>query len=81
MHVVVEKPFGHDLESARALNAQLRTHFAERELFRIDHYLAKEMVQNMTVLRFANRCFEPLWSAQHIDVRFVYTAQITPVSY
>lgn len=69
VHIVVEKPFGHDLASAKALNENLRKHFKEREIYRIDHYLAKDMVQNMTVVRFANRCFEPLWNNQHIQVR------------
>jgi glucose-6-phosphate 1-dehydrogenase len=66
-HVVVEKPFGTDLESARALNRELLTHLDERQIYRIDHYLGKETVQNLMVLRFGNTIFEPLWSRQHVD--------------
>jgi glucose-6-phosphate 1-dehydrogenase len=65
--VVVEKPFGHDLESAKALTTMLREYFAEEEIFRIDHYLGKETVQNMLALRFANGIFEPIWNRQFID--------------
>ncbi len=65
--LVVEKPFGHDLASARALNNTLRTHFREDQLYRIDHYLGKETVQNILVFRFANTLFEPLWNHTFID--------------
>jgi glucose-6-phosphate 1-dehydrogenase len=65
--LVVEKPFGHDLASARALNEKLATSFDESEIFRIDHYLGKETVQNMLALRFANGIFEPIWNRQFID--------------
>jgi glucose-6-phosphate 1-dehydrogenase len=65
--VVVEKPFGHDLESARQLNDCLRKVFDERQIYRIDHYLAKETVQNIFVLRFANGIFEPLWNSRYVD--------------
>jgi glucose-6-phosphate 1-dehydrogenase len=65
--LIVEKPFGHDLESAKALNTMLLEHFAENEIFRIDHYLGKETVQNMLALRFANGIFEPIWNRQFID--------------
>jgi glucose-6-phosphate 1-dehydrogenase len=65
--LIVEKPFGHDLESARHLNEILRAHFSESEVFRIDHYLGKETVQNMLALRFANGIFEPIWNRQFID--------------
>ena len=65
--IVVEKPFGRDLESARALNATLAEHFAERQIYRIDHYLGKETVQNLMAVRFANILFEPIWNAQFID--------------
>ncbi|HEY5057662.1 MAG TPA: glucose-6-phosphate dehydrogenase [Gaiellaceae bacterium] len=65
--LIVEKPFGHDLESAKALNAMLLEHFAENEIFRIDHYLGKETVQNMLALRFSNGIFEPIWNRQFID--------------
>lgn len=65
--IVVEKPFGHDLASARALNAALRGGFEEHQIYRIDHYLGKETVQNLMALRFANSLFEPLWNSTHID--------------
>jgi glucose-6-phosphate 1-dehydrogenase len=65
--LIVEKPFGRDAESARALNRLLMGHFDERELYRIDHYLGKETVQNMLVLRFGNGIFEPIWNRQMID--------------
>ena len=65
--IVVEKPFGHDLESARALNATLAERFDESQIYRIDHYLGKETVQNLMVVRFANILFEPLWNAQYVD--------------
>ncbi|HZT17282.1 MAG TPA: glucose-6-phosphate dehydrogenase [Gaiellaceae bacterium] len=67
IRLVIEKPFGHDLASARELNAELQEHFAENEVFRIDHYLGKETVQNMLALRFANGIFEPIWNRQFID--------------
>ena len=65
--VVVEKPFGHDLASAKALNAQIRTHLAEDQIYRIDHFLGKETVQNIMALRFANGLFEPIWNRDRID--------------
>ena len=65
--IVVEKPFGHDLASARALNAALAQHFDEKQIYRIDHYLGKETVQNLMAVRFANILFEPLWNARYID--------------
>jgi glucose-6-phosphate 1-dehydrogenase len=65
--VIAEKPFGHDVESARRLNETIGRYFAEDEIFRIDHYLGKETVQNMLVLRFANGIFEPVWNRQFID--------------
>ncbi|MDO9523956.1 MAG: glucose-6-phosphate dehydrogenase, partial [Gemmobacter sp.] len=65
--IVVEKPFGKDLASARALNATLALHFAEGQIYRIDHYLGKETVQNLMAVRFANILFEPLWNAQYVD--------------
>ncbi|GAB5470770.1 MAG: glucose-6-phosphate dehydrogenase [Rhodospirillales bacterium] len=65
--IVVEKPLGRDLESARSLNRRLGRFFTERQLYRIDHYLGKETVQNLMAIRFANALFEPLWNARHID--------------
>ena len=65
--LIVEKPFGHDLASARHLNAVIHEHFEESEVFRIDHYLGKETVQNMLALRFANGIFEPIWNRQFVD--------------
>ncbi|TDT77887.1 glucose-6-phosphate 1-dehydrogenase [Litoreibacter halocynthiae] len=65
--IVVEKPFGRDLESAKALNAVLAASFDEHQIYRIDHYLGKETVQNLMAVRFANMLFEPLWNAQYID--------------
>ena len=65
--VVLEKPLGHDLASSRAINDQIATVFEERQVYRIDHYLGKETVQNLLALRFANSLFEPLWNSSHID--------------
>jgi len=65
--IIVEKPFGNDLESAEQLNRCILEQFREDEIFRIDHYLGKETVQNMLVLRFANGIFEPIWNRQFID--------------
>ncbi len=65
--IVVEKPFGHDLESARDLNRRIGEAFVERQIYRIDHYLGKETVQNILVLRFANAIFEPLWNHKYVD--------------
>ncbi len=65
--VIVEKPFGHDLDSAMKLNAELREVLDEDQIFRIDHYLGKETVQNILMLRFANGLFEPIWKREHID--------------
>ena len=65
--LVIEKPFGHDLDSAIELNATLHRYFQEQQLFRIDHYLAKETVQNILLFRFANAIFEPIWNRQYID--------------
>lgn len=66
-NIVVEKPFGHNLESSRKLNELLSKSFAENQIFRIDHYLGKETVQNIMVFRFANGIFEPLWNHKYID--------------
>jgi len=65
--VIIEKPFGRDLASARALNAFLETTLDESQVYRIDHYLGKETVRNILVLRFANAIFEPLWNRTHVD--------------
>ncbi|MBO0849743.1 MAG: glucose-6-phosphate dehydrogenase [Pseudonocardia sp.] len=65
--VVIEKPFGHDLHSARELNAIVNDVFPEESVFRIDHYLGKETVQNIMALRFANQLFEPIWNANYVD--------------
>ena len=67
MRLIVEKPFGHDLASAKALNDDIVTHFAENEIFRIDHYLGKETVQNVLAFRFANGIFEPIWNRRYVD--------------
>ncbi|MFD2673901.1 glucose-6-phosphate dehydrogenase [Gulosibacter bifidus] len=65
--VIIEKPFGHDLESARKLNDIVESVFPSDSIFRIDHYLGKETVQNLLALRFANSMFEPLWNANYVD--------------
>ncbi|MCV6824259.1 MULTISPECIES: glucose-6-phosphate dehydrogenase [Halocynthiibacter] len=65
--LVVEKPFGRDLDSAKALNAVLAQHFDESQIYRIDHYLGKETVQNLMAVRFGNILFEPLWNSQYVD--------------
>ncbi len=65
--IVIEKPFGHDLASARALIAEMATIFSERQIYRIDHYLGKETVQNVLAFRFANILFDPVWNRQYVD--------------
>src|SRR5688572_11821397 len=65
--IIIEKPFGRDLASAKALNALLHRYFTEDQVFRIDHYLGKETVQNLMVMRFANSIFEPIWNYRYID--------------
>src|SRR5215472_14546987 len=65
--IIIEKPFGHDLESARALNRELRQLLHEHQIYRIDHYLGKETVQNLLVFRFGNGIFEPVWNRNYID--------------
>jgi len=67
IRIVVEKPFGHDLESAIDLDQSLHEHFREHQIFRIDHYLAKETVQNVLMFRFANAIFEPIWNRRYIE--------------
>lgn len=66
-HIIVEKPFGHDIGSANSLNRTLKKYFREDQIYRIDHYLAKETVQNMLMFRFANSIFEPIWNRNFID--------------
>lgn len=66
-NVLIEKPFGHDAESAKKLEDALSLSLREKQIYRIDHYIGKETVQNLMMLRFANQMFEPLWNAQHID--------------
>src|SRR5205823_1904797 len=65
--VIIEKPFGHDLESAKALNQQLLRVASEKQIYRIDHYLGKETVQNIFAFRFANGIFEPIWNHRYVD--------------
>ena len=65
--LIIEKPFGKDYASAQILNEQLRHSFDENQIYRIDHYLGKEMIQNITAVRFANRVFETMWNRNHID--------------
>lgn len=77
--LVIEKPFGHDLESAKELNNQIRTAFSENEIYRIDHYLGKEMVQNIEVIRFANALFEPLWNNRYISNIQVTSSEVLGV--
>lgn len=67
VRIIVEKPFGHDLDSARDLNRSIHAVFAEHQIFRIDHYLGKETVQNILVFRLANAMFEPLWNRRYVD--------------
>jgi glucose-6-phosphate 1-dehydrogenase len=67
VRIVVEKPFGRDLPTARELDTVLHNYFSERQIFRIDHYMAKETVQNVLLLRFANALFEPIWNRRYID--------------
>ena len=65
--IIVEKPFGTDLPSAQALNREILTHWDEPQVYRVDHYLGKETVQNVLAFRFANELFEPLWNRKHVD--------------
>jgi glucose-6-phosphate 1-dehydrogenase len=67
VRIVIEKPFGNDLASAQGLNAVVRRSFSEHQVYRIDHYLAKETVQNIHVFRFANAIFEPIWNRRYVD--------------
>jgi len=65
--VIIEKPFGRDLESAKALNATVAAVFKESQIYRIDHYLGKDTVQNILVFRFGNSMFEPIWNRNYVD--------------
>ena len=77
--LVIEKPFGSDFKSAEKLNNQLRQSFKEEEIYRIDHYLGKDMVQNIEVLRFANAMFEPLWNNKYISNIQITSSEILGV--
>lgn len=79
--VIIEKPFGHDETSARALDRQLLAVISEEQLYRIDHYLGKETVQNMLVFRFANPGFEPIWNRNYIDHVQIAAAPVCPFTY
>jgi glucose-6-phosphate 1-dehydrogenase len=79
--VVVEKPFGRDLKTAVALNLSLQEHFREHQVFRIDHYLAKETVQNVLMFRFANSIFEPVWNRRYIDHVSIIAAETLGVEH
>ena len=79
--IVIEKPIGYDLESARALNAILAASFEESQIFRIDHYLGKETVQNILAFRFANPLFEPMWNRRYIDYVTITVAETVGVEH
>ena len=79
--LVIEKPFGHNLESARALNKELQLVFKEEQIYRIDHYLGKESVQNLLVYRFANSIMEPLWNRNYVDHIQISTAETLGIEY
>ena len=72
---VIEKPFGHDLATARALNADIAHRFDENDIYRIDHFLGKEIVQNLFALRFANGISEPVWNRNYIDHAQIMAAE------
>ncbi len=79
--LVIEKPFGHNLASARALNKEIQSVFQENQIYRIDHYLGKESVQNLLVYRFANSIMEPLWNRNYVDHIQISTAETLGVEY
>jgi glucose-6-phosphate 1-dehydrogenase len=79
--IVVEKPIGYDLDSARALNAVLAASFEEQQIYRIDHYLGKETVQNILAFRFANPLFEPIWNRRYIDYVTITVAETVGVEH
>ncbi len=80
-HIVVEKPFGRDLESAKRLNSLLRKYFKEEQIYRMDHFLAKETVQNILMFRFANSIFEPVWNNHFIDHVQITAAEAIGIEY
>jgi glucose-6-phosphate 1-dehydrogenase len=79
VRLIIEKPFGKDRASARALNGTVQAHFREEQVYRIDHYLGKETVQNVLVFRFANTLFEPLWNNNYIDHVQITASESVPV--
>jgi glucose-6-phosphate 1-dehydrogenase len=79
--VVIEKPFGHDLSSARSLNRAVQSVFAERQIFRIDHYLGKETAQNILFFRFGNTVFEPIWNRNYVDQVQITVAETVDVEH
>jgi glucose-6-phosphate 1-dehydrogenase len=81
VRIVVEKPFGRDLETAVALDRTIHEHFGEHQIFRIDHYLAKETVQNLLMFRFANAIFEPIWNRRYIDYVSITAAETLGVEH
>lgn len=81
VRLIIEKPFGHDLDSARRLDEAIHEHFREHQVFRIDHYLAKETVQNILIFRFANAIFEPQWNRNYISAVSIMAAETVGVEH